>query len=319
MLVRLPGRAVAAPLLLLAALSASACRESAAPPSTSASTAATAQGHPTPEIPRAFHKALEDGRFATHLGPLVHPDARGDIAASPFFQDNETATMEPVGDTSHVLVPLTEGERADLGRFFNFSVPPTHRIEFTVGSPGGGSSRQSLYLVEAGESRWFLAVPLMRGREELAAARTRESLVFRRDTGLWKMHWNLQFDASLDQPVELVVLDAADGAELAVLMDAAAIELPADQKLFRLMLQPDGSDGVFETAADGGVRLPHAWQVGPRAASDFFELPLDSANGFTPNESPALTAGLVELATFTGTRDGAAVTCRLAVRVGGGR
>lgn len=273
-------------------------------------------GHPIDTIATAYIAANRDGLFATHLAPLVHPELVGSTSQNWLFTDNPSAARPDTEPPAYELRDLAQGEIGRLRTLFELPIEPNKVIEFTqtrTEGPTKTTSRIPLYLRgEAGAFSIVFGVP--KSREEIDAARNRESLRFYQDNGVWAQHWELQMAPDPAATYSLALIDAASGDTLDTLTGPEPVKLPDVRRVVNFHLQARGMTAVHETDAQGAISVPYAYQTGTSAASASVTLPLAKVTAYTPNRTPVFVGDLVTLATLEGEHDGAPRTLAFVLR-----
>ncbi|CAM2885821.1 hypothetical protein [Rariglobus hedericola] len=288
-------------------------------PSASAATpsgpALTAQaGQPLTAFVEAFTAAIGDGLYATHFRPLVHPDLLAHTGDTWIFRDSPQKPSPADAPPTHVVRDLNEGELTRFATIFSYPVTPVKVLEFSHTHTDGASkttSRMPLYLA-GNNGAYTLVFGVPKPKEEVAAARAVESLLYYEDTGAWKQNWKLQMAASSQATYSVVLSDAAGENVIAV---AGPWTLPEGRKTIRFMLKPEGASAAVRTTAQGKLELPYAWQAGASAASSHALLPLTTLTAYERVKTPAFTGDTLALASLTGIDDtGASRTLVLQLR-----
>lgn len=278
------------------------CGTSASAATPSAITAPTQTGQPLSAFVEAFTAAINDGLYATHMRPLVHPDLLAHTGDTWIFRDRAQKPAPADAAPTHVLRDLNEGELTRLAHILSFPVTPVKVLEFSYAHADGDSkitSRIPLYLAGT-DGAYILVFGVPKSKDEIAAARAVESFLYYEETSGWKQNWKLQMAATSEATYSIVLADTTGEIVTDV---AGPWTLPANRKIIHFSLQPDTLPTAVRTTSQGKLELPYAWHVGTSAQSAHKSLPLAKLTAYEPVKTPAFTGDTLALATFTGIDD----------------
>ena len=258
------------------------------------------------EIVAAYEQAQADRQYATHLRPML-PEELASLPADQLMLRDFPGEREqtPVVESSHAMKEIDQAELEKLSQYFEMPVLPTHVMEFKTVSKEDKTTQTNvtpLYLVQNGEG-WNVIVGVMKSQGEIEKSYQEERLTFNEDDGLWKQHWELQFDKGGDYDYEIVVQKSGTDTPEQVVLAKDEVKFPADRKVIRFHLMPEGAENVFEPRSTGGFSLPFAYQAGNRAMSAATELPLEAISLYEPNREPSFVDDAITLARFQSTSE----------------
>ena len=253
-------------------------------------------------IVAACQNAIKDGQYATHLSPMLHPELSEATIARSNLQNREAPPYD-AREISHELRTIDSTEFVLLANFFDFSITPTHALQFseTITLEDGSSRTKAtpLYLTQQDDG-YFVVVGTMKSAEERESVRKGERISFTQDEGLWRHHWNMQLEHAAPYDYGLRVRDTAAGGASAVILHPSQITFHPEQKVMRFHLWSRDATTVATPAANGEILIPFAYQAGAKSASDNIRLPIDTVTQYRPNQNPGFSGNRMVLASFSG-------------------
>ena len=253
------------------------------------------------EIVAAYTAAQGDGQYARHLKSML-PAALVNLPADQLMLRDLARNQKQAKptETSHELKEVDAEELRKLSQYFDFPVTPTHFLEFTTVRQDGATKLTNvspLYLTKNGEG-WNVVVGVLKSQGEIEKSYENERLTFNEDDGLWKQHWELQFDKQSNYDYEIVLQQPGSAEPEQVVLAKDEVKFPEDRKIIRFHLLPEGSEQAFEQSSNGGYSLPYAFQAGRRSMSASVHLPMEEISVYEPNREPKFEDDTIILARF---------------------
>jgi hypothetical protein len=146
------------------------------------------------------------------------------------------------------------------------------------------------------EKSWYVVPGIMKKEEEILMNYQQESLEFYQDDGLWRHHWELQFDIDSDFNYEIVLQRPEENARDMIILEKEDVKFFDDRKIIRFHLMPEGRDEIFESNDDENIMIPYAYQAGSRSVSSSVTIPAGDQVVYKPNRDPEFAGDELEIA-----------------------